>query len=296
MAITAAHLQRGLNARFQQALQQEIDQRLMATMMVVNSTGRTENYGWMEAVPTLTEVIDEVSISGVIKSNYDLTNKTYAQAISARREDLEDDQVGGILQRAQDLTVRGRLFPQKLLLDEIVANGTTYDGQAFFSVSHQTGSSGIQSNLLTGTGIALTDLELDFNTAFQSMLDFQDATGNPIHETDVTIRPLVLCPTALFGLFRQLQNAAIINNTTNTLQGVFDLVSSARLTDADDWYMFNTGSTIKPFVLQQRQALALESLQSDSDLGVLKERYAWKIRWRGRVGYGFWTAAVKTTN
>ena len=88
MALTPAQLDRGLNAKFQQALAQDIDARLMSTLMTVTSTGRQENYGWLENVGTLEEVIDEVAIDGVFKSNQTIVNKTYAKAISARQDDL----------------------------------------------------------------------------------------------------------------------------------------------------------------------------------------------------------------
>lgn len=296
MALTPAQLDRGLNARFQQALAQEIDQRLMSILMTIPSTGRQEDYGWLENVGTLEEVIDEVAIDGVYKSNQTIVNKTYAKAISAKQDDLDDDQVGGIFQRVSDLTVRGRMFPQVLLMDEIIANSNSYDGVAFYATTHATGDSGTQSNLLTGTGTSLAQLKTDFDSALEAMLAFKDGSGNPIHETDISIRPLVVCPTQLFGLFRDLSNAALINNTSNTIKGAFDLVSTSRLTDVDDWYMFNTAMPIKPYVWQTRQSLALTRLDQNSDIGVLKERFVWKVRLRGAVGPGFWQMAVKTTN
>lgn len=299
MSLTLGQLDRGLNARFQQALSQEIDQRLLSAAMVVNSTGRQEEYGWLEAVPTLEEVIDEVAISGVYKSNYTLANKTYAQAISARRDDLEDDQVGGVFQRVQDLTLRARMFPMKLIVDAISANGTGYDNVAFFSASHSTGDSGTQSNIVTGTSggpYTAAQIQADFDNAIEKLLGFVDGSGNPIHETDTSIRPLVVCPVGLFGLFRQLQNAAIINNTTNHLMGTFDLVASPRLAADEDWYMFNIGMAVKPLVLQIREPIQFERLEANSDIGTLKERFVWKVRWRGVVGYGFWQMAVKVNN
>ncbi len=296
MALTPAQLDRGLNAKFQQALAQDLDARLVGTFMTVTSTGRQENYGWLENVGTLEEVIDEVSIDGVFKSNQTIINRTYAKAIQAPQDDLDDDQVGGIFQRVQDLTVRGRMFPQVLLIQEIIDNNNSYDNVAFYSAAHTTGDSGVQSNLLTGTGTTLAELKTDFDSSLQAMLGFQDGSGNPIHETDISIRPLVLAPTALFGLFRDLQNAALINNTTNTIQGAFDLVSSSRLVDPDDWFMFNTAMPIKPYVWQTRAPLAFTRLDQNSDIGVLKERFVWKIRLRGAIGPGFWQMAVKTTN
>jgi phage major head subunit gpT-like protein len=185
-------------------------------------------------------------------------------------------------------------------MDALIA-GTTdlaYDGQAFYATTHETGDSGTQSNLLTGTGTTLALLKDDFDSAIQAMMRFKNADGDPIHETDVNFRPLVITPTSLWGNFRDLQNAAIINNTTNTIRGVFDLVQSPRLDadDANDWYLADMGGIMKPFVQQTREALEFQSLVGDSDIGFIKEEYLWKIRWRGRVANAFWQKSTKTTN
>lgn len=296
MALTKTHIERGLRAEFQRALDQQPDPRLSALMMNINSSTRDEKYGWMEAVPTLEEVIDEVAIDGVYKSTYSLENVTYAKAISVKRDDLDDDQVGGAIQRVRDLTTRARKFPEKLLLDAINNNGNAYDGQAFFSTTHATGDSGTQSNSLTGTGTTLAQIQTDYNNALEAMMAFNDGSGNPIMETDMGMNLLVMCPPALFGQFRDLANAALISNTTNTLQGSFEVVAANRLSDTNDWYLFNIGNTLKPFILQQRAPIEFSSLENDSDIGVLKERYVWKVRWRGAVGYGFWQMGVRTTN
>ena len=291
---------RGVRAEFQRASQESEGPNaiLNQAFMNVRSTTPSEQYAWLENQGTLKEVVDDVEIDAVFDSNLTIDNKTYAKAFGVKLDELEDDQVGGVLTRARDLTVKGRLYPTVLLFDQIIANPTAYDGVAFFATTHSTGNSGTQSNLLTGTGTALADLKTDFDTALQTMLAYNNAEGDPFFETDVNVRPTVLCPTGLFGLFRDLQNASIINNTTNTIKGAFDLVQSPRLnaSDSNDWYLFDAGGTMKPWVLQERVALQLTDNLSGSDALMLQEKVLWKIRWRGAVGPGFWQKMIKTTN
>lgn len=300
MALTLTHVDRGLNAAFQQGLKAEVDSRLMALAMPVNSVGRAENYGWLENIGSLKEVIDEVTIEAVEKSNYSLTNKTFAKAIQVRRDDLDDDQVGGAMTQANNVAVRGRLFPQKLIMDAIIAGaaagGECYDGQYFFDTDHATGASGTQSNKLAGTGVTVAQIEADLIAAKAAMLNFKDAAGEPIYESDFQQKLIVVCPPAILHKFQQLANSAYISQTDNILKGTFEPVASPRLTDANDWYLFDVGNVLKPLVLQNRAPLELERLQQNSEMSVLKEKFVWKARWRGAVGYGFWQMAVKTTN
>ena len=291
---------RGVRAEFQKALAEteNVNPILDKIFMKVRSTVKIEKQAWLEQLGTLKEVLDEVEIDGVLDSNQTLENKTYAKAFGIKLEDLEDDQVQGALQRSRDLTVKGRLFPTKLLFDQIIANSTAYDGVAFFATTHATGASGTQSNLLTGTGTSLAQLKTDFDSAIQAMLAYNNAEGEPIYETDVNFKPVVLCPTSLYGLFRDLQESSMISSTTNTIKGAFDLVQSARLnaSDVNDWYLFDAGGMMKPWVLQERVPLELSSSLKDSEYAFFSEKVAWKIRWRGAVGPGFWQSMIKTTN
>lgn len=301
MALTLTHVDRGLNASFQQAMSLPIDERLSKLMMPMTSNGRQENMAWMENVGQLREVIDEVTIDGVYKSNFSIVNKTYAKAISVRRDDLDDDQIGGALASVAALTVRARMFPQKLLIDRLIDGtsatlGLCYDGGAFFKTTHSTGDSGSQSNLLTGTGVTLAQITTDFEAARAAMMAFKDGAGEPILETDTNLKLVVVCPPAIFARFEQLANAAYISQTENVLKGSFEPIMSSRLTDVNDWYLLNVGMPLKPFVEQTRQQPTLERLAEGSDMSMLKERFVWKVRRRGNVGYGFWQMAIKTTN
>ena len=293
-----ATLERGLRAEFQKALQYQPNPILDSLFMNINSTGADEKYGWLGAVDSLVEWKDEKTVKSVIDHTYTVVNTPYEATIGVDRFDLADDSVGGAFMRTRDLTIRGRMFPQKLLLETIIANPTCYDGKAFFANDHEEGDSGAQDNLLTGTGVTIATITADFRAAVAAMLGFKDSAGEPIFETDVNMNLVVVCPTGLYGVFQELQNAAVISNTTNTIKGTFDLVPSSRLTgdDANDWYLFSASPMAKPFIKQERDPLAFAALEGDSDIGFTKRTYLYSVTWRGKIAVGFWQSAVKTTN
>jgi len=196
----ASIVDRGVRAEFQRALSdtETTNPILNQIFLNIRSTTKIERQAWLEALGGLKEVKDEVEVDAVHDSLQDIPNRTYAKVFGVKTEDLEDDQVQGVLQRARELTVKGRLFPTQLLLDNIIANPNAYDGQAYFSATHETGDSGTQSNLIATTGLTLAALKTDFDSAIARMLGFNNAEGEPIVETDVNFRPVVLAPTALW--------------------------------------------------------------------------------------------------
>ena len=289
-------IERGLRAEFSKALQVVPDAILDSLMMPISSTVRDEKYGWLGAVPQMQRFLDEKQPKGALNNSYTISNVPYEATIKVDKFDLKDDQVGAAFLRTRDLTVRGKLFPQKLLMDTVVANGPAYDGTAFFATTHSQGSSGTQSNLLTGTGTTAVAIQTDFYAAWAALIGFKDDAGEPMVSASSMVRPVVVCPVALFGVFQVLQQAAVINNQTNTIKGLFDLSASPRLTDVNDWYLFDVGTELKPYVKQEIDPLTFGALEQSSDSGFKTRFYLYGIEWRGAVGNAFWQKGVKTTN
>jgi phage major head subunit gpT-like protein len=82
-------------------------------------------------------------------ADYTLANKLWEDSILIKKTDLADDRHGIYNPLAAMMGVRAAQHPDKLFFTALVANGTCFDGQAFFSASHSFGDSGTQSNSLT---------------------------------------------------------------------------------------------------------------------------------------------------
>lgn len=292
-------LERGLRARFLKAFDNSEDPaEVMPFIMETTSDGRDEEYAWLGQSPSMNEWIDERKLKALNDFSYSLKNKDYEATLSVDRNSLKDDRLGAVKIRIDDLARKAKIHPRKLFFDALVA-GTVdlcYDGQPFFSASHQDSTaSGVQSNIVTGTGITLSQLKTDIDTAEARMRCFLDDVGEPFDEGSVKIG--IVCHPSMVNLFRELNTLVQINNSSNAMKGRISVIAdSCRLADQNDWYFANVSEGLKPFIRQVRQKPEFNSLEGDSDNGFMRKQYHYGVDSREVFGYGLWQRMIKVTN
>lgn len=268
----------------------------------VQSDKRSEQYAWIGESPRMRELGKdrEVIFDGMSDASYTLTAATWAAGIVVKREDIEDDQLGAISMRIQQLARVAAFNPDRLLLQAIV-DGTTntcYDGVAFFSDTHT--ARGQQTaagdNIISGTGTSTAQVSTDLASAIERMMSFVSENGEPFHDGDLT-RLAIVCGPALRKPLMEALGATIISNTSNVqVDGVETrLMVSGRLTGSD-WYLFHTGGADKPLIFQDRVAVTLEAQEAGSEPSLVREQYRYKVRGRHVAGYAHWQNAVKIDN
>lgn len=301
MSIVANHktLERGLRASFVKAFANaEEASEILPFIMVTSSDGADEEYGWLGQSPSMNEWIDERKLKSLNSFDYKLKNKDYEATLSVKRNDLEDDRLGNVQIRINDLAVKAKAtHPRKLFFDALLAGETDlcYDGQPFFSNSHQEGESGVQSNIHTGTGVTLAAITADIVSVIAKMKKLKDDVGEPFDEGEVQIG--IVCPIDLESVFDDLNTLETINNTNNKWRGkIKAIVSSGRLTDANDWYLANIKTGLKPLIRQIRQAVQFSALEDNSDNGFMRKIYHYGVDSREVFGYGLWQKMFKVKN
>jgi len=294
-------LERGLRASFVKAWNAaEKPSDILPFVMETTSNASDEKYGWLGQSPMMSEWIDERKLKSLNEFSYTLKNKDYEATLSVDRNEIEDDQLGNVNIRIADLAAKGKAaHPRKLFFAALMAGTTAlcYDSQPFFSTSHSEGASGTQSNLLTGTGTTLAQIEADLNSAEAALQGFKDDIGEPINEGDMQLA--VICPPALKASFVKLNTAEFISNgNTNVWKGKISIIlSSGRLTDsATDYYVANVAAGIKPFIHQIRKAVTFNSQKEESESGFMRKKFAYGIDSREAFGYGLWQKMVKVNN
>lgn len=289
-------LEKALRADFVKSLEQaESPEEVMGMVLKVPSKSNKEQYGWLGNVPQLTEWLDERKLNGVIDHNYEIPNKDYEATLQVDRNAIEDDQLGAIKIRINDLAVRAKQHPRKLFFETLL-NGTTalcYDGQTFFSASHVSGKSGTQSNIVTGTGTTLAQLEADFDSAVVAMSSYKDDQGEPFSDGEMKLT--IVCSKNLAPKFRKLNTADQIEGTTNTFKGQVEKVISSTRLSGNDWYLINTAAPMKPFIMQERKAPAFEAMEK-GEKAFMSKRLMYGVDYRVGFGYGLWQYAVKIDN
>lgn len=301
MIISTSLLTKGIRPEFNRAYQ-DINvyglQPYAGAYTEIPSTANAEKYGWLGQLPTVREWIGPRQLKGLKDNNYTITNKDFEATIVADRNEVEDDQIAGIIPRVKDLARVAREFPHKLCSD-LLKNGTSdlaYDGVAFFSDA--TGVR-VNDNLIAGTGTSLAQVEADLATARSAMFKFVDDQGQPMGIEG----NLVVCPPELEYTFRKIMqsstapgqsNSGVINPFQSMISGV---VVDHRLTDANDWYLLSTKYAIRPLIIQVRKQPEFVSMDKSDDSNVFMQReLIWGVDFRMGYGYGLPQMAVKVTN
>lgn len=291
-------LERGLKAAFIKAFNNaENPSDVMPFILETTSDGADEKYGWLGQAPSMSEWVDERKLKSLNSFNYSLVNKDYEATLSVERNAIEDDRLGAVQVRINDLAVKAKVYPRKLFIDALIAGTTAlcYDGQPFFSASHSEGESGSQSNLYTGTGTTLAQLKADIDGCEARMMSFKDDVGEPVNEG--TIKIGIVCPPALMRSFAELNTLSQISGSDNAMKGrIAQITVSGRLTDANDWYFANIGEGIKPIIRQIRKPVTFGSLEGNSDNGFMRKTYHYGVDSREVFGYGLWQKMIKVSN
>lgn len=301
VATSSVILERGLRATFIRTLEGTAPHPLTALATFIPSTVLEEKYGALGDVPQLTEFTDTKIAKGLLDRNYTLKNKRYEATMKMSKDAVKFDQTGDAMVKIAEMTTRAKLFPGKLISDAII-NGTSstlglgYDATAFFSNSHPAeGSSGTTDNLLGGAGSSSANIITDVRQAVQYFRSVLDTSGEPLND-GIPLDLVAVIPPALEGVFQEVQNAAIISQTSNVVANTFRTITDGRMTDTNDWYMFNVAGAIKPFILQEADPVKFVALLDDSDATFMTGYYIYGVEWMGRVGYGYYQKACKIVN
>lgn len=287
-------LARGLRASFVKAYElAEAPTDVMNFVMETTSDGADEEYGWLGQSPSMNEWVDERRLKSLNSFSYKLKNKDYEATLSVARNDIEDDRLGNVQIRINDLAQKGKLHPRKLFFEALLAGTSAlcYDGQAFFSASHSEGKSGTQSNLVSQTGVTLTDLSTDLVTCVARMKGYKDDQGEPLDESEIQIG--IVCPLALETLFADLNSFEKINNTDNKWRNKLKIVVSSGRLSGNTWYFANVKAGLKPFIRQVRKKIEFNSLEGESDNGFMRKVYHYGVDSREVFGYGLWQKMIK---
>jgi phage major head subunit gpT-like protein len=261
---------------------------------VVESTADKESYNWLGAAPGMRQWVDE-RVPGALRTHaYDVENRKYEATIEVDRETFEDDRLGQIKPRIEELAVRAAMHPDELVCSLLNTGFTAacYDGQYFFDTDHAEGASGAQSNKLS-LDLSAANLE----TAVERMLGFKDDQGKALS---------VMPDTLLVGADNFFNARQILNSTSivvagasdvekpsgNPLSGMLNLLVSPHV-DSGKWFVLATQYPVRPLLFQWRVKPEFTAVTDPSDEYVFStDTFKYGVRSRCGAGYGLWYLAV----
>lgn len=107
--------------------------------MVVPSTTREEEYGWLGQTPRMREWIGDRVVKSLAAHGYKIKNRDFEQTIEVDRNDIEDDQYGVLSPLFVEMGRAAAELPDELIFSLLKAGFSTncYDGQYYFDTDHQ---------------------------------------------------------------------------------------------------------------------------------------------------------------
>ncbi len=260
----------------------------------IPSTGKSEKYKWLGAIPAMRLHKDEVPFEKLSAYAWEIANNTYVNGLEIDREDIEDDALGLVGPTIAEMGSEARRHPGELVWN-LVNNGftgLTYDGQFFFDVDHKDELGPVQSNKRSG-GTDGPLNETNLGAALAQMRRIKDHRGRPmgIKPTHLAVPP-ELEVTAKKLLVQTIKPTGEENIFRNALQ----LIVSEYLTSATAWFLFDLGRQLRPFVYQTRITTTLDAQDQPNDENAfMRDKFRWKARGRYGVGYGLWQFALGST-
>lgn len=292
---------RGMTAKFDIGMQQS-QPFYPELCTIVQSTGADEKYGFLGAMPAMTEWVGDRAFKSLRAADYTLINREFEASLAIEKNAIEDDRLGMYDSVMEDLGRQAAHHPDKLLL-ELITNAESlpcYDGQYFFDTDHSWGNSGTQSNDLTynasdHTAVTEDEFRAAYHAARAAMLQFKNDEGELFIQP--TVRPLEKLVLAVPVGLELVANKAINKDLTNGGETniVLDkpkIVSLGGLASSVKFYLFNVGQSLKPFVFQARRPLQRQMKGMD-DREFRNVKFMADARYN--LGYLAWWNAVLTT-
>lgn len=127
----------GFKTTFQQAFD-GVKPQYKQVAMVVPSTTKAEEYGWLGQFPRIREWIGDRVVNGLAVHDFRIKNKHYEFTVGVDKNDLDDDTYGIYSPMMSEIGRSAASFPDELVWP-LLKNGhqtLCYDGQNFFDTDH----------------------------------------------------------------------------------------------------------------------------------------------------------------
>jgi phage major head subunit gpT-like protein len=266
--------------------------------MRVPSSNAQEEMPFLGDIPMLEEWLDDRKFSKLRAEKITIRNRDYAAGIRVHRNDVMDDRLGLVMPKVMMLADRARQHVSKSLVELLlngfdgndfptISDGLAYDGDFFFSTSHQDGQGPSQSNTQTEALDAAA-----YNGARTAMQSLQDEEGQPL---EISGNTLIVGPsnerTALEIVQAGLIDQGGASGIENVFRGTANVVVSQRLvgTYAAYWFLADLAQPVRPLVWLDREApqfVAQNRLDSESVF--MQNLLRFGAQYRAGYGYGLW--------
>ncbi|MEO1528075.1 MAG: Mu-like prophage major head subunit gpT family protein [Planctomycetota bacterium] len=267
----------------------------------VPSDGADEGYEWLGSVPGMREWVGPRKFKQLLAYEYAIKNKLFESSIELEKTRVDDDRIGMLNIMARRLVSKARLHPNKVLANLINTAEATlgYDGQYFYDTDHESGSSGVQSNLATQditdpTAPTPEQFRDAVDAMVEEMLGFKDDNGDEFidgivevpNDWTITIpRKYLRIASKAYGqeLTAEDVGGTIVATTRHEL--VRPRIVPLQKMTGNVIDLHYTGDEIKPFVFQDREGLTFDDKGADD---IEFKELKWMTKSRFNCGFLAW--------
>ena len=263
--------------------------------MMIESSGESNVYGWMEQLPGVRQWIGDRTFVNLKSNGYTLTNDDYEESILIKRNAIDDDTKGVYVPLTQQMAYNFAYHPDTQVF-ALLQNGfsdNAWDAQAFFSADHtlRTDQNGAAVTFTNSTNVALSGP--NFQTVRAALRRNLQGGDNPF------MGPLeftLVVPPELETTARQILEAEFDDlGQTNVNRGMATVLVTSQITTATYWFLLVTNNPVKPLIYQLRKRPYIHTPSATDESVVETGHYKFMGDYRAAFGYGLPILAYGST-
>jgi len=292
---SATALLKGIQGKFQNALDAAPQTELEKVAFQAPSEELFESFWIPGTTPAIQKLVDRLDFGSMQDFELKVFNDDFGAGFKVDKNVLNDSKKylsGGVELHIRGMLEKYKSFNSKIMASALVANGTAFDGTAFFATSRPNLLTGgnVIDNLYTGTGTTQAQITADFEGALAKMLGFRDSNDDALN---AGAKPAVIIPIHLLPIFRKiLVSQYFAGGVDNLNQNAAEIIVnwSQAATD-NDWYIANLASALPPFIITNR-----EQPVWDVDDPKFGKWINYGYTFRKGIGYGNPISIIKINN
>lgn len=278
--------------------------------MRTTSTQETETYRWLGLTPAVREWIGSRKAKGLNDFEIKVTNRIFELTLPISVDDLRRDKINGLRPRISQMAQRAEEHWEKLIsaldVDGSLAGSTSYDGQPFYSATHVSGKSGVQSNVYEHTVVdpllpTREEMVDAIIKGIEQMYGQKDDQGEPLNGGASNF--LIMVPVNYYGTAVGATTDKLVNagssNTLLTQRFSVDVVVNPRfptVTAVQKFKIFRTDTpSAAPYIAQSEVDFKLSVIGEGSEEMFKNRRWLFGIEAIREAAYGQWSSAIEVT-
>jgi len=232
----------------------------------IQSNSDIEVYNWLSQVPTFQEMAKNEKATGrdLKVEEFAVANKDYKARLSISQNDIDDKKISGYTSIAGQIGAKAALLPDFLIRKMLNGAFTTtkaYDGLPLCDSGHLAGIKAVNN---TSTA-ALS--KTSFEAAIASLLGFsyQADAKSELEGLNDGVELMLVVPHTLRVKAKEIVEALLISGgDSNINAGSAKVKIITGLASSTAWFLINIGSTMKPFMIQERQKPELKEFNASN--------------------------------